>query len=292
MTFSVDPGILGLIDNVALVVGGGGAGMGRAHCLQLARAGCHIVVADIDEEAGQETVRQVDALGRRAVFVTTNALAEPEVQAAIDLALSTFGRLDVGVNHVGGAVGRGPFLDYDEGDWDDTIALCLKTTFYCCRHEAMAMIAEGIDGRIVNVGSTAGVAAAEANSAYGAGKAAVIHLTKSLAVELAKFGIRVNSILPGFHETAYGGGSREVGQQETPSMVWSLDANAKAPPMRRLGNATETAGLTVFFASRLSQFVTGHSLASDGGLLLTINRPQTDKTPAAVREIGREPLFE
>lgn len=277
-TFRLDPDLLGLVDEVALVLGGGGAGMGRSHCLQLARAGCHVVVADLDPEGGRETVAEVRSLGRRGAFVETDALDADSVGAAVDFAIAEFDRLDVQVNHVGGTVGSVPFLDYDDDDWDATVALNTKPVVFGSRAASLAMIGREIEGRIVNTASSSGIAAADSLAAYGAAKAAVIHLTKTLALELAQFGIRVNCIVPGTHDVQ-GAGTPPGG------VAKFLEANRAASPLGRLGKPAETAGLAVFFASRLSGYVTGQSVLSDGGLLLTLNRARRDGLPRAVRDL-------
>lgn len=282
-SFALDPKLLGLVDEVALVLGGGGAGMGRSHCLQLARAGCHLVVADLDVEGGTRTVEEVESLGRRAIFVETDATDSESVRAAVGVALDEFGCLDVQVNHVGGTIGSVPFLDYDDDDWDRTIDLNLKPVVYGTRHAALAMIERRIEGRIINTASSSGIAAADSLSAYGTAKAGVIHLTKTLALELAQFGIRVNCIVPGTHESQ--DDSTGTPPPGAASVAEFLAANRRASPLGRLGRSEETAGLAVFFASRLSAYVTGQSVLSDGGLLLTLNRPRRDCLPSAVAEL-------
>lgn len=286
MSFTIDPGLLGLVDNVALVTGGGGVGMGRAHCVQLARAGCHVLVADVDEAGGRETVRQVEALGRKAAFARTDTTSRGEVERMTATALSSFGRLDVAVNHVGGTGGIRPFLDFPEDVWDKVIALNLKGTFHCCQVEGLAMIEQGVAGRIINVASSSGIVGAPNIAAYGASKAAVIHLTKTLAMEYGRYGIRVNCIVPGTHDN-----ERTVAQMQDPNYPENQKefrrAAAKAPPLGRLGMPMETAGLAVFFASALSSYVTGVALLSDGGVTLTTNRPPVgmELVPEAVRRV-------
>ena len=148
MGFQVDSDLLGLVDNVALVTGGGGVGMGRAHCVQLARAGCHIVVADIDEDGGAETVRQVEAVGRKAVFVRANVRKADEIKNLMRAGGDAFGRLDVAVNHVGNAGETGvfvtPFFDFTQETWNDVVTQNLTSTMLCCQAEALHMIEHGV----------------------------------------------------------------------------------------------------------------------------------------------------
>ena len=268
MPFEIDPDLLGLVDEVALVTGGGGIGMGRAHCVQLARAGCHIVVADMDVAGGQQTVRDVEALGRKAVFIETNTTDAAQVQRMVQTAYEAFGRLDVAVNHVGGAP-RGtsmsaPFLRQTDEDWENIVRMTLLGTVSCCRAEAQAMIEHQTPGRIINVSSTTGVVAGPMMSAYGAAKAGVIHLTKTLAVELGPNNIRVNCIVPGFHPN-----ERMPGISEAYRAAYN-----KATPLRRHGEGWETAGLAVAFASKLTSYVTGQTLASDGGVTIVQAYPE------------------
>ena len=276
MSFAIDPDLLGLEDNVALVTGGGGIGMGRAHCVQLARAGCHIVVADIDEEGGAETVRQVERVGRRAAFVRANVRQPEEVRELIGSAGEAFGRLDVAINHVGNAGETGvfvtPFLDFTPEAWNDVVTQNLTSTMLCCQAEALHMIERDVPGRIVNVASSSGVVGAPTIAAYGTAKAGVIHLTKTLGMEFATYSIRVNCIVPGTHTNERM--KAMMADPDTPPAAKRFHELAgKAPPLGRLGEPWETAGLAVFFASKLSAYVTGHSLLSDGGVTHTTARP-------------------
>jgi NAD(P)-dependent dehydrogenase (short-subunit alcohol dehydrogenase family) len=292
MPFEIDPELLGLLDNIALVTGGGGVGMGRWHCIQLARAGCNIVVVDIDEEGGKETVRQVEARGRKAVFFKANTRHEDEVRAMVQAAFDSFGRLDVAVNHVGNAGELGgmviPFLDFTLETWSDIVTQNLTGTMMCCQAEALAMIQHDIPGRIINVASSSGVVGAPTIAAYGAAKAGIIHLTKSLSMEFAPYGIRVNCIVPGTHTN-----DRQKARMTDPDTPESAkrfnELAGKAPPLGRLGEPWETAGLAVFFASKLSNYVTGHSLLSDGGVTHTTARPAVglDMKPKALSAIGK-----
>ena len=292
MSFAIDPDLLGLEDNVALVTGGGGVGMGRAHCVQLARAGCHIVVADIDAEGGAETVRQVERVGRKAAFVQANVRRPEEVRELIHSAGEAFGRLDVAINHVGNAGETGvfvtPFLDFSPEAWNDVVTQNLTSTMLCCQAEALHMIEHDVPGRIVNVSSSSGVVGAPTIAAYGAAKAGVIHLTKTLGMEFAAYGIRVNCIVPGTHTNERM--KAMMADPDTPPESKRFHELAgKAPPLGRLGEPWETAGLAVFFASRLSAYVTGHSLLSDGGVTHTTARPPVGigMKPKALEKIGK-----
>lgn len=273
MPFTIDPGLLGLEDQVALVVGGGGPGIGRATAVQLARAGCHIAIADISDEFAGENVKMIEALGRRAIFIKANVRDGRQVKRMVAEAVGAFGRLDVAVNVVGGGMGPTCFLDITEEQWDGVMEMNLKTTFLCCQAEALAMIERDTPGRIINVGSSAGVSGAATLSAYGASKAGVIHLTKSIALELAPYNIRVNCLIPGPHVPHEGQRRSMNAPGSPPEFKKYMETRGSLTPMGRAGGQMETAGLAVFFASKLSSYVTGHSLLSDGGITHTTARP-------------------
>jgi NAD(P)-dependent dehydrogenase (short-subunit alcohol dehydrogenase family) len=285
MAFAIDDELLGLVDSVALVVGGSGEGMGHQHCAQLARAGCHVIIGDVKRNA--DVIEEIEARGRKALFVELDALSAEDHRRAVATAFEKFGRLDVSVNHVGGHYGVSSILDYDESDWDRTVELCLKSCFHGIRAQARGMVEHETRGRIITVSSTTGAdRPSDAGiAAYGAAKAGVKNLTQSAAVELARYGIRVNCIIPGTQRLAF-----LAEQPETTPEVWVQHA-AAGPLMRRFGDPQETAGLSVFLASNLSSYVTGQAIASDGGLNLTVHREQRDPLPTTLPD-HIKPLFD
>ena len=271
MTFSLDPALFGLLDSVALVTGSG-AGIGKATALQLARAGCHVAVADINDTLAQGTASEIEALDRKAVVFHVDVRNKASVQAMVDSVRRQLGPLDVAVNMVGGAQINKPMLDLTVDEWRMVVDMNLTSAFVCCQVESLAMIEGGRKGRIVNVASSSGIVGAPNVSAYGAAKAGVIHFTKSAAMELAPFGLRVNCVVPGTHETERI--RARLADPEMPAGARSFfEAAAKAPPLGRLGDPIETAGVVVFLASDLSAYVTGHSVISDGGICHTTTRP-------------------
>jgi NAD(P)-dependent dehydrogenase (short-subunit alcohol dehydrogenase family) len=273
VSFSLDPDTLGLVDKVALVMGGGGPGIGGAHCLGFARAGCHVAVVDVDREGGLERVREVEALGRKAVFVEANLREPAGAERAVSAALQQLGRVDIAVNIVGGPgkAGTRPFLDITDEMWLDTLDLNLMTTVRCCRAEARAMIEQGTAGSIINIGSVITVIGAAYMTPYAAAKCGVVSLTKALAVEFGEHGIRVNCTMPGY---VMNDRIRQVAADPNghPGAKAMTQASIDAAPLHRGGETEEMAGLSVFFASRLGGFVTGQDLLSDGGISLTIAR--------------------
>ena len=179
-----------------------------------------------------------------------------------------------------------PFLDYTRESWDAMVDQNLGTAFLCCRAEALAMIENETAGRIINVASSSGVVGAEGVAAYGAAKAGVIHLTKTLAQELGRYGIRVNCIIPGTHMNPRQDAALKDPNTPEDTKEFFRRANA-APPLGRLGQPWETAGLAVFFASKLSSYVSGQALLSDGAVTVTTARPSVTlgRTAAAVERL-------
>jgi NAD(P)-dependent dehydrogenase (short-subunit alcohol dehydrogenase family) len=267
MAFVIDPALLGLVDEIALVTGAG-AGIGRGYAVQLARAGCHIAIAERDVAAGRRTAEEVERLGRRALVIEADVRDPDRAREMVEAVTEAFGKLDIAVNNVGGGLAGKPFLEYDLALWEDVVARNLKSAFVCCRAEARAMIDRQIAGRIINVASTSGVGPSRNAVAYGAAKAGVIQMTKTIALELAPHGIRVNCIIPGTHVTER---NRLDDADEEVRRHWA--GVSEAIPLGHLGDPMETGGLAVVFASRLTAYVTGQSLISDGGVTLTSARP-------------------
>lgn len=265
----MDPELLGLDGHVALVTGGA-AGIGAGCAMQLARAGCDIAIVDIDAEAGKRMAREIEALGRRALFVQADVLEQAQTERMVQETAAHFGRLDVAVNNVGGTGGTRRFLEADMAWWEGGLHRNLTTAFMCCQAEAKEMVARGTPGRIINVASTAGVQAAPHLTSYGAAKAGVIQLTKTLALELARYKIRVNCIVPGTHDTERSAAAQATA---TPEQRAFREATARGTPLRHLGTPLETGGVAVFFASQLSAYVTGHAVYSDGGMSHTSAQP-------------------
>jgi 2-deoxy-D-gluconate 3-dehydrogenase len=262
MSFSIDPDLLGLVDAVALVTGAG-HNIAKGCAIQLARAGCHVAVVDLNVEAGQATVKEIEELDRRAVFIEADVLDPAGVQRMVAETLDRLGSLDVACNVVGNP-GHAvkPFLDTTLEEWNTTVHRNLGSAFLATKAEAIAMIERRIPGRIINFASSSGVVGAPTIADYGAANAGVIHFTKSAAMEVARYGLRVNCVVPGTHW-----------REGTETLSEFAQLAAKAPPLGRLGRARETAGVAVFLASNLSSYVTGHAVFSDGGVVHTTARP-------------------
>lgn len=272
MTMNHAAELFGLTGSVALVTGGAG-GIPKATAIALAKAGADVAVADIADDLITQTVGEIEALGRRAIGLHVDVRQGEDVQRMIEETRSRLGPISVAVNGVGslGAATPKSFLDYTVEEWNGPVELNLTSTMVCMQAEAIAMIRDGVQGRIVNFGSTSGMTAAPSVSHYGAANAGVIHLTKSAALEIAPYGVRVNCVVPGTHNINRVG--RETPTSRRPEQAQFLEKAAAATPLKRLGLAEETAGVALFLASNLSSYMTGHTVVSDGGITHTTQRP-------------------
>jgi NAD(P)-dependent dehydrogenase (short-subunit alcohol dehydrogenase family) len=247
----------GVEGKVALVSGGGGQGIGGAISRMLGEAGARVVVFDLNRERAEEAVRDIEAAGGDAVALTGDAMRADDVARAVAGAREAFGGVDILVNVVGGSAPYGvwrPMAEWTEEQWNGVIAMNLGTVFLMCREVIRLMREQGRGGSIVNIASISGTVAAPYHSAYGAAKAGILNLTRSLALEYAHSGIRVNAVSPGSIQTPAADTSPE--RQE---------AHRQAVPLGRMGRPEEIAGAVLFLASDLSSYVTGHELLVDGG---------------------------
>ncbi|QHT71713.1 glucose 1-dehydrogenase [Rhodocytophaga rosea] len=245
------------LENKVAIVTGAGSGIGRAISLLYAAEGAKIVVSDIDEKGGLQTVEEIQAKGGDAIFVKADTSKPDDNKQVVEQAVQQFGGLHIAVNNagIGGplkAVGEYPI----EG-WDKTIAINLSGVFYGMRYQIPAMLSSG-GGSIVNVASILGKVGTRNSAAYVASKHGVIGLTEAAALEYADQKIRINSIGPGYILT--------------PLLTNNLDeATMKAlvglHPMGRLGNSDEVAQLALWLNSDKASFVTGAYYNVDGGYL-------------------------
>jgi NAD(P)-dependent dehydrogenase (short-subunit alcohol dehydrogenase family) len=276
---TIDPDLLGLEGTVALVTGGAQS-IGRGCAIQLARAGCHVAIVDLVDAA--EAVAEIESLGRRGMSAQADLRDKAQVDAVVARVADSFGPLQVAVNTVGGTTAPKPLLDLTAEEWRSVAELNEITALLCCQAEALSMIAHGTSGSIVNIASVSGVVGAPNTAGYGAANAGVISLTKSAALELAAYGVRVNCIVPGAHLTETTRQASAPGAD--PALLAWVEAASKAPPLGRLGETWEAGGVAVFLASKLSSYVTGHPIPCDGGILHTTARPPIGMTmvPAAL----------
>ena len=256
--------LLGLEDKVALVVGGGrGGGLGMAR--QLARAGCHVAVADLDPEVLEPASAELRALGVRSLGCEVDATREGDHERCVAECVKGLGGLHVLVNNVGNYGGHAvtPVVEQELDFWRDAVALNLHTTFLGSRAAARHMIEAGEGGSIVNIASLSGLRAAPNLAPYGAVKAGVIHLTQSLALELAPHGLRVNCVAPP------GIDGETLHENLSEDFIAEMAASI---PLGRLCSVDDLGSAVLMLASELAAFVTGQTLCCDGGASVTTAR--------------------
>jgi NAD(P)-dependent dehydrogenase (short-subunit alcohol dehydrogenase family) len=243
-----------------VLVTGGGYGIGRAASLEFSSRGAGVVVADLDEERGNESVHLIKKTGRDAIFVKTDVSKEEDVRVLVEKAIEKFGRLDCAFNNAGIHKVFVSTTDFMESDWNEMININLKSVWLCMKYEIPQMLKQG-KGAIVNTSSAAGLIAAPSNPAYPASKHGVIGLTKSAAVEYARKGIRVNAVCPGPTRT----GMHDSLVAAAPDIIEMMHEKV---PMGRIAEPEEVAFAAVWLCSDEASFITGHALPVDGGLVI------------------------
>lgn len=250
-----------LAGRTALITGGA-QGIGRASALLLAEAGATVVVADVDVQHGEETAREIIERGGGAVFQATDVRSLAQVQAAVDLAIDTYGRLDVLVNNAARGF-RGVADEIDEDAWIETLDNNLSSVWRGIKCAAPHMRLQG-SGSIINMSSVLASTGFHAYAAYSAAKGGINALTQQVALDFAPAGIRVNAIAPGTIMTPLN--QKIFDQAADPQAL--IDQWNAAHPLGRFGQAGEVAEAVLFLASDRSSFITGSILRVDGGLLI------------------------
>lgn len=245
------------LDNQVAVVTGGSRGIGRATALELAAAGARVLVNyQRSAAAAEEVVAEIRSAGGEAALFGADVSDEAAAQALVDAALERWGRLDILVNNAG-VTDDAPLARLRPEQWQRVIMIDLTSVFLCCRAALPAMRRQGY-GRIVNVGSLAGLAGNVGQTNYAAAKAGLVGFTRALAREAATAGITANVVAPGYVETDL------VGTIPPALRAWALQAIA----VGRFGRAEEVAHAVAFLASPRSSYITGHVLTIDGGWVM------------------------
>jgi meso-butanediol dehydrogenase / (S,S)-butanediol dehydrogenase / diacetyl reductase len=243
---------MGFDGQVALVTGGG-SGIGAAIASRLVRDGCAVVVGDLNLPATQDGAGQAD---ERLAVVQADVTREQDVERLVNTAVERFGSLNCAFNVVGGSRGMSPIADQELDDWNFTLALSLTSTFLALKHEARVMIGGGRGGSIVNVASINAHMPSVQGSAYCSSKAGVSMLTQCAALEMARHGIRVNSVSPGLTLTPL--------TQPLLDIPGVLDAYKDRIPLGRAADPAEIAAVSLFLASEEARYVSGANIVVDG----------------------------
>ncbi len=247
---------MGKLEGKVAVITGAASGMGAATARLFASEGARVLVTDMNETKGQEVAEELGANGE---FKKVDVSREEDVATAVDQVRSNWGRLDVIFNNAGFGGARGPIESINEDDFDLTVDVLLKGVFFGMKHAAPVMKQQG-SGSIISTASVAGLQAGESPHLYTATKAAVIHLTKSVALELGQQGIRVNAICPGVVATPLAHGPLDEERRQKFRDLFGLHQ-----PIGRVGETDDIAQAALFLASDDSTFITGTAMVVDGG---------------------------
>ena len=248
-----------LEDRVAIVTGGA-KGIGRGIALMFAKEGCHVAIADIDVKQADKTLAEINGTGKEGIAIQCNATNSQQVSDLVNKVAGKWGKIDILVNNAGGLPSTAPVDEMSEKEWDEVIALNMKSTFLGCKYVVPHMKARK-SGSIINISSLGATSPPTSNVHYHSGKAGVLGTTIDLAVGLALYKIRVNAIIPGPIRTAFFG-------ERLNDDAFFVELG-KTVPLGRVGTPEDIAGAALFLASDLSSFITGEFINVTGGLPLS-----------------------
>ncbi|MBP7643236.1 MAG: SDR family oxidoreductase [Saprospiraceae bacterium] len=242
--------------NKVVIITGAASGIGKATAELFAKEGASVVISDIQEAEGKSTTENIIANGGKASFIKTDVSRPEEMEALVNFAIKTYGKLDIAVNNAGIGGELNPIADMSIEGWNKVIEVNLNSIFYGMKYQIQAMLKNG-GGSIVNIASILGAVGFAGSSAYTAAKHGVVGISKAAALEYSSQGIRINAVGPGFIETP---------------LLNALDAEMKSQlaslhPIGRLGTSEEVAELILWLASDKASFVTGSYYPVDGGYL-------------------------
>ncbi|HYU15194.1 MAG TPA: 3-oxoacyl-ACP reductase family protein [Candidatus Acidoferrum sp.] len=244
------------------LVTGGGRGIGRAIALALAQEGAQVAVLDILADNAAAVAREIEAIGVKALALTTDLTKRAQVDRAIADTLAQFGQIDILVNNAGWDKLE-PFLESDEETWEKILAINFKSVLYVCKAALPHMVARG-SGKVISIASDAGRVGSMGEAVYAGTKGAIIAFSKTLAREMARHRITVNVVCPGLTETPLLQGIR----QQSPKTEKVIEAVTRAIPLGRVGQPEDIAGAVAYLASPAADFVTGQTLSVSGGLTM------------------------
>ena len=249
-------------DKVALVTGAT-SGIGRATAVMFGRNGAKTAVAGRNKKRGQEVVDEITAMGGEAIFIEVDMEDQVEIKQMIDKTVETYGRLDFAFNNAG--ISGHPALTHETKlrDFRQIMDINLNSVFLSMKYELEEMLKSGGGGNIVNCSSYGGTHGVGGMSAYTASKHGVIGLTKAAAVEYAKLGVRINAVCPGSVQTPLIENLSDVAGEIS---AGTSEGQAEQPGMNRVGEPNEVAEVVMFLCSEASSFVTGATIAIDGGM--------------------------
>ena len=254
---------MGKLDGKVAVITGGASGIGDATVRLFVQEGCRVVIADVQDDRG---ARLAEELGKSASYLHADVSQEAHVSGAIAHAVSRFGRLDCLFNNAGAGGVSGPIEEIPTDGFDHTIGVLLRSVFLGMKHAAPIMKRQG-GGSIISTASVAGLQAGYGPHVYSAAKAAVVHLTRSVAMELGESGVRVNCICPGGIATPIFGAALGLAGPEADRVAELMKTLlATRQPIQRAGLPEDVARAALWLASEESSFVNGHALIVDGGL--------------------------
>jgi NAD(P)-dependent dehydrogenase (short-subunit alcohol dehydrogenase family) len=256
---------MGRLDGRVAVITGAASGIGRGTARLFAAEGAKIVIADLDHERGG---RLAEALGPQASFIRTDVAKGGEIRAVIEHAVGRFGRLDIMFNNAGFGGAREGIAELTEEGWDATMAVLPRAVFLGMKYAAQVMKPQR-SGVILSTASVAGLTTAWSTPhIYNTAKAAVVQLTKSVALELGEYGIRVNCLCPGWIATSIFASGLDLPSQlrdRVPDLVEKHIAGRQ--PLKRAGRPDDIAQAALWLASDAAEWVTGHALVVDGGVM-------------------------
>ncbi len=255
---------MGDLDNKVAVITGAASGIGRATAERFVAEGARIVIADIEDELGRQLAHD---LGAVASYIHADISDEAQVEATLGHAISTFGQLDIMYNNAGFSGVTGGIEDIPADGYDHTMSVLLRGVYLGMKHAAKMMKPQG-SGSIISTASIAGISTGiSAPHVYNVAKAGVIHMTRSVAVELGPYGIRVNCVCPGFIATPIFARSLGMPSQMAQQTVETIEPLFEdLQPIKRAGQPQDIAEAVLWLASDKASFVTGHALVVDGGV--------------------------